>query len=78
MKITEKKLDAWRQEGNYDNLIVALKEGMFNMRKIAADFLGEFENETVISALIDAVNDKATNVSDAAIQSLNSFNLSDE
>lgn len=78
MKFTEKKLISWKKAGNYENLIIALKEATFNIRKIAADFLGEFENESVISALIESVKDKATNVSDAAVQSLNTFNLSDE
>jgi hypothetical protein len=78
MEISDKKIIKWQRKKDIKKLLIALHEGLYNHRIIAAKALGEFEEEKVVKGLFMATSDKVNSVVKASVASLRKFSLTKE
>ena len=77
-RLTVKKVNKWTKKGNVDKLIYALQNGLYDVRKRAAEGLGELEVKNAIPYLIKAIDDKVKIVSFASMNSLERIGIDSE
>ena len=70
LKLTERRIEKWIAGNKTGNLIFALENGNYHIRKLAAEGLGTINNTAVIPYLIEAIDDKVIIVSYSAMNSL--------
>jgi tagatose-1,6-bisphosphate aldolase len=70
IRLTKKKVEKWNQTENTEKLIFALENGLYDIRCLAAKFLGKRKEERVINALRVSLNDNVKVVSIESAKSL--------
>ncbi len=70
LKLSLKKVNKWADRKRITHLVYALKKGLYDVRELAARKLGVLKAHSALSALIEAIDDKVHNVSDAAMTAI--------
>lgn len=78
LRLTNRKVKSWHNSQNIDNLIFALENGIYDVRALAANYLGDSFNPKAIPALRNGIDDKVKIVSIACMDSLRKITHSPE
>lgn len=78
LRLTNRKVKSWHNSQNIDNLIFALENGIYDVRALAANYLGDSFDPKAIPALRNGIDDKVKMVSMACIDSLRKITHSPE
>ena len=78
VKISKKTIEKWKKTKQVEKVEYALKHGNYNIRKLAAEALGEIGNESSIPSLFRAIEDNVKKVSIAALNALEKIGCADE
>jgi hypothetical protein len=78
IRFTANRLKNWRIEGNIELLDYALKQGSYDIRKIAIHEIVNLESSDAYDLLINTINDRIRIVSLTAIESLKKIGIKPE
>jgi len=70
IRLTKKKVENWNRMQNIDKLIFALENGVYDIRILAAKYLGNLRDHKAIPALRKSLDDKVKPVSLESAESL--------
>ncbi|WP_321369092.1 HEAT repeat domain-containing protein [uncultured Draconibacterium sp.] len=70
IRLTKKKVEKWNRIQNIDKLIFALENGLYDIRILAAKYLGNLKDRNAIPVLRKSLNDKVKPVSLQSAESL--------
>lgn len=75
---TERKIDNWEKNEDFQMLYFALKNGLFNIRFAAAKALGNLQSKESIPFLMESLHDRVEKVALESAKSLSKIGVSDE
>jgi len=77
-RLTKRKVKRWYRYQNIDNMIFALENGIYDIRALAANYLGDTFDPKAIPALRKGIDDNVKMVSIACVDSLRKITHSPE